>query len=33
MADKLEGRAREIVEQGKNYAHLAVPRKDGRCRR
>lgn len=28
MANKLEGRAREIAE-GKNFAHLAVPRKDG----
>ncbi len=29
MAEKLEGRIREIVEQGKNYAHVAIPRKDG----
>ncbi len=29
MADKLEGRAREIVEQGKNYAHVSIPRADG----
>jgi PPOX class probable F420-dependent enzyme len=29
MADRLEGRAREIFEQGKNYAHVAVPRRDG----
>ena len=29
MAKQLEGRAREIVEQGKNYAHVAVPRMDG----
>jgi PPOX class probable F420-dependent enzyme len=28
VASKLEGRAREIAE-GKNFAHLAVPRKDG----
>lgn len=29
MADRLEGRAREIVEQGRNYAHVAIPRGDG----
>jgi PPOX class probable F420-dependent enzyme len=29
MADRLEGRPREIVEQGKNYAHVAIPRTDG----
>jgi len=28
MAAKLEGRAREIVED-KNFAHVAVPRQDG----
>ncbi|QEC48181.1 PPOX class F420-dependent oxidoreductase [Baekduia soli] len=28
MADTLDGRAREIVAD-KNFAHLAVPRKDG----
>jgi PPOX class probable F420-dependent enzyme len=29
MADKLEGRQREIFEQGKNYAHVSIPREDG----
>jgi PPOX class probable F420-dependent enzyme len=29
MADTLDGRAREIFEQGKNYAHVAIPRRDG----
>ena len=29
MADKLEGRSREIVEQGKNYAHVSIPKTDG----
>jgi PPOX class probable F420-dependent enzyme len=28
MADKLEGRAKEIV-QNKNFAHVSVPRADG----
>jgi PPOX class probable F420-dependent enzyme len=28
MADKLEGRAEEIIA-GKNYAHVAIPRSDG----
>jgi hypothetical protein len=28
MAETLEGRPREIIE-GKNYAHLAIPRRDG----
>jgi PPOX class probable F420-dependent enzyme len=28
MADKLAGRAREIVED-KNFAHVSIPRKDG----
>ena len=29
MADTLEGRAREILAEGKNYAVVSVPRKDG----
>jgi PPOX class probable F420-dependent enzyme len=29
MADKLEGRHREIVEQGKNYALVSIPKEDG----
>ena len=29
MAAELTGRAREIVEQGKNYALVAIPRADG----
>jgi PPOX class probable F420-dependent enzyme len=28
MADTLEGRPAEIIE-GKNYAHVAIPRRDG----
>jgi len=28
MAEKLEGRNKEIIE-GKNYAHVAIPRQDG----
>jgi len=28
MADTLEGRPREIIA-GRNYAHLAIPRRDG----
>jgi PPOX class probable F420-dependent enzyme len=29
MAETLEGRPREIVEQGKNYAHVSIPKQDG----
>jgi len=29
MADKLEGRQREIFTEGKNYAHVSIPRQDG----
>lgn len=29
MADRLEGRAREIFEEGQNYAHVSIPRQDG----
>src|SRR3954453_10764752 len=29
MAAELTGRPREIIEQGKNYAHVAIPRPDG----
>jgi hypothetical protein len=29
MADRLEGRALEIFEEGRNYAHVAIPRSDG----
>lgn len=29
MASKLEGRAKEIVTEGKNYATVSVPRPDG----
>jgi hypothetical protein len=29
MPAELTGRPREILEQGKNYAHVAIPRSDG----
>jgi len=29
MAAELTGRPRDIIEQGKNYAHVAIPRPDG----
>jgi PPOX class probable F420-dependent enzyme len=29
MPDTLEGRPREIFTEGKNYAHVSVPREDG----
>ena len=29
MAERLEGRAREIFEEGRNFAHVAIPRDDG----
>src|SRR4051794_28218100 len=29
MADKLEGPAKEIFTEGKNYAHVSIPRQDG----
>lgn len=29
MAQQLEGRAKEIFTEGKNYAHVSVPREDG----
>lgn len=29
MADTLEGRPREIIDEGQNYAHVAIPRSDG----
>jgi PPOX class probable F420-dependent enzyme len=29
MPDKLEGRAKEIIDEGQNYAHVAIPRRDG----
>jgi hypothetical protein len=29
MADTFEGRAREIIAEGKNYVVLSVPRQDG----
>lgn len=29
MADTLEGRAKQIFTEGKNYAHVSVPREDG----
>lgn len=29
MADRLEGRAKEIFTEGKNHAHVSVPRQDG----
>src|SRR3954467_1073034 len=29
MAEKLERRPREIIDQGKNYAHAAIPPPDG----
>ena len=29
MAEQLEGRAREIFTEGKNYAHVSIPREDG----
>jgi len=29
MAEQLEGRAREIFTEGKNYAHVSIPRPDG----
>jgi PPOX class probable F420-dependent enzyme len=29
MADTLEGRPREIIEQGKNYAVVSIPKPDG----
>lgn len=29
MTDQLEGRAKEIFTEGKNYAHVSIPRPDG----
>ncbi|MEJ7785011.1 MAG: hypothetical protein WKF96_09430 [Solirubrobacteraceae bacterium] len=29
MADQLEGRPKEIFTEGKNYAHVSIPRRDG----
>jgi PPOX class probable F420-dependent enzyme len=29
MADQLEGRTKEIITEGKNYATLSIPREDG----
>jgi PPOX class probable F420-dependent enzyme len=29
MADTLEGRPKEIFTEGKNYAHVSIPRQDG----
>ena len=29
MAETLEGPAKQILTEGKNYAHVAIPRKDG----
>jgi PPOX class probable F420-dependent enzyme len=29
MADKLEGRAKDILTEGKNYVHVSIPRQDG----
>jgi PPOX class probable F420-dependent enzyme len=29
MADRLEGRPKEIFTEGKNYAHVSIPRSDG----
>jgi PPOX class probable F420-dependent enzyme len=29
MAETLEGRPSEIIAEGKNYAHVAIPRPDG----
>jgi PPOX class probable F420-dependent enzyme len=29
MADTLEGRPKQIFTEGKNYAHVSVPRQDG----
>lgn len=29
MASTLEGRAREILTEGRNYAHVSIPRRDG----
>ncbi|MFL5847083.1 MAG: PPOX class F420-dependent oxidoreductase [Solirubrobacteraceae bacterium] len=29
MADTLEGRTKEIFTEGKNYAHVSIPRQDG----
>jgi PPOX class probable F420-dependent enzyme len=29
MADQLEGRTKEIFTEGKNYAHVSIPREDG----
>jgi PPOX class probable F420-dependent enzyme len=29
MAATLEGRPRDIIAEGKNYAHVAIPREDG----
>jgi len=29
MAEQLEGRPREIFTEGKNYAHVSIPRQDG----
>ena len=29
MANSLDGRAKEIFTEGKNYAHLSIPRADG----
>jgi len=29
MADQLEGRPKDILTEGKNYAHVSIPRQDG----
>lgn len=29
MAEQLEGRPKEIFTEGKNYAHVSIPREDG----
>ena len=29
MADTLEGRTKQIFTEGKNYAHVSIPREDG----
>lgn len=29
MADKLEGRTKAIFDEGKNYAHVSIPKQDG----
>ena len=29
MANRLEGRPKEIFTEGKNYAHVSIPRQDG----